>query len=415
MLLLWEEGVGMTSQQIKIIIAGSLAMITVAFATSSVSYFIIPVTEELSIGRGAFTLHYSIMTIVSTITLPFFSGIIERLGIRKIVFLSGIGLFIGFCVFAFSHSIWHFYLAAAFIGLFYYASTTLVALTLINRWFTEKKGIVTGIVMAGSGIGGVLLGLIIPPILASIDWRTTYVFMGGVMLITTIPSALFLIKEFPESQQSNSSKTLTDNYKVKPRKKRLFCNGTFIFSYVAICFFSIAVSFIQHLPSMIVGKGFTLTQAGYLLSILYFSMIFLKIIIGWLTDRLGTKIVLFNICVIYALGFMMLPGDFGFLLMSICMLVLGVGKSAATVIFPLYATTIYNVKYFTIIWGVLGTAITVGNALGSTIWGYVFDIFGKYDCAVMAVAIGIIIVGLVLVNFIKRSEVAIYENTHSHT
>jgi MFS family permease len=129
----------MTSQQIKIIIAGSLAMMTVAFATSSVTYFIIPVTEELHIGRGAFTLHYSIMAIVSTITFPFFSGIIDRWGIRKLVFLSGIGLFIGFCIYAFSQCIWHFYAAAAFIGLFYYAGTTLVALMLINRWFSEKK------------------------------------------------------------------------------------------------------------------------------------------------------------------------------------------------------------------------------------------------------------------------------------
>jgi MFS family permease len=379
-----------------------------------VTYFIIPVTEELHIGRGAFTLHYSIMAIVSTITFPFFSGIIDRWGIRKLVFLSGIGLFIGFCIYAFSQSIWHFYAAAAFIGLFYYAGTTLVALMLINRWFSEKKGVVTGIVMAGSGIGGVLLGLLIPPVLASFDWRMTYVLLGGIMLITTIPSALFLIKEFPKSQQTNSYTPFTDTLKVNPSKRELFLNSSFFISYIAICFFFIAVSFIQHLPTMIVEKGFTLTQAGYLLSILNFSMIFLKITIGWLNDRLGIKVVLSYVCVIYALGFTMLLGDFEFLLMSICMFLLGVGKSAATVIFPLYATTIYSVKYFTIIWGVLGTASTVGNALGSTIWGYAFDIFGEYDYAVMVVAIGIIIVGLILVYFIKRKEVAIYENTHSH-
>ena len=75
------------------------------------------------------------------------------------------------------------------------------AMALGSAWFaTRRRGLATGIVTAGTGIGTVIASLVIPIILKSQGvegWRYTWYLLGGAMLIIAVLVGLF-IRSRPE-------------------------------------------------------------------------------------------------------------------------------------------------------------------------------------------------------------------------
>ena len=80
--------------------------------------------------------------------------------------VGGVVMTTGLVIFASSTGNATFYLAAALLGLGYGLSMALIPAVLINNWFVARRGLVLGIVLAGSGVGGVIwaaIGPLSPP------------------------------------------------------------------------------------------------------------------------------------------------------------------------------------------------------------------------------------------------------------
>ena len=76
------------------------------------------------------------------------------------------------------------------LGLGYVTPVTTVA-----RWFPDRKGFATGMVVMGFGLGAVLMSKLIAPLLLAKldgDMSTVFAVMGGLFLLLTIPAAAFV-------------------------------------------------------------------------------------------------------------------------------------------------------------------------------------------------------------------------------
>ena len=77
-------------------------------------------------------------------------------------------------------------------------SIALVPPALINTWFVARRGLVLGIVLAGTGVGGLIWASIGPSLAqSSLGWRGVTWIMAASMAVCTIVPALFLIRNTP--------------------------------------------------------------------------------------------------------------------------------------------------------------------------------------------------------------------------
>jgi MFS family permease len=69
--------------------------------------------------------------------------------------------------------------------------------TLVAHWFVRQRGRVMGLVNAGGSVGQLL---IIPTSMALLlwsDWRTTYVILGAVLLVGSLPLSMLILRNDP--------------------------------------------------------------------------------------------------------------------------------------------------------------------------------------------------------------------------
>lgn len=112
---------------------------------------------EVNGGQGAFLIYFTIMTSCIVIALMFFAGqLLSKLGARRTINIGGIVMAAGLALFATSQGNLMFYAAGALMGLGYGMSIALIPPALINNWFQAKRGLVLGIVLSGTGIGGLV-------------------------------------------------------------------------------------------------------------------------------------------------------------------------------------------------------------------------------------------------------------------
>lgn len=115
------------------------------------------VPTEVNGGQAAFLLYFTIMTFAIVIPLMTFAGpLLAKYGARTMLIVGGVVMSIGLALFALSTGNLMFYLAGAIIGVGYGMSVALIPPSLVNTWFVAKRGLVLGIVLAGTGVGGLV-------------------------------------------------------------------------------------------------------------------------------------------------------------------------------------------------------------------------------------------------------------------
>ena len=129
----------------------------------------------------------------------FFTGrLLAKYGSRVMLVVGGVIMPAGLALFATSTGNLTFYIAGALLGLGYGTSIALVPPVLINAWFIARRGLVLGIVLAGTGAGGLIWASIGPSLAQSpLGWRGVVWIMAVAMAVCTIVPALFLIRNKP--------------------------------------------------------------------------------------------------------------------------------------------------------------------------------------------------------------------------
>ena len=65
------------------------------------------------------------------------------------------------------------------------------------NWFVKKRGLATGLAVAGGALGNVIFPLILSPILTSFGWAWALRIMGILTLVSCILSYFLIERRFP--------------------------------------------------------------------------------------------------------------------------------------------------------------------------------------------------------------------------
>jgi MFS family permease len=273
----------------------------------------------------------------------------------------------------------------------------------IARWFVLRRGIMTGFVLSGVGVSG----LITPPVanwlISTTEWRRAFGIMGLTVFVMVILLAQLLRRDpfqvgqvpygsiksdNPKSSSEPSEKGYSFREALLVRQFWLIVPMLFCFGF---CMFTTIVHIVPHATDMNTSAA----SAAKLLAVIGGIAIFGRIFLGSLADRIGSRsIFIIGLTLMSAAFFLLVPARelwmFYIFAVTFGFMQGGMGASES-----LLVADIFGLRSFGLIYGVAGCGFTLGAAIGPWVGGFVFDITGKYQPVFLGCAL-VAIIGLIL-------------------
>lgn len=376
-------------------------------------------------GQAAFLLYFTLMTFSIVIPLIFWSGkLYAKYGARIMLSVGGLTMTAGLCLFGIAHSSIVFYFAGIIIGLGYGLSLAVIPPSLVNSWFFQKKGLVLGIVLSGTGVGGLVWAMLGPSLSASMGWRTVVFIMAASLAACTVLPALFLIKNTPADLRpprapygaDQPAAVATESADPAARAARsplappsgqlpgltfaqAIRSSAFWMAAVGFFLFGAVVALTQVLsivfktaayanPLLPVAKQ-PADQVAFYSTLFVVWLVFLvawKPLLGILNDRMGTigmmifSVTLMGLAIVYLPS--MVHGQ-PVWVMYLAMIFMSCGISNATVTPPLVVAQAVGAREYPKIFSTAVACYYAGTALGAPLWGALGNM-RRYDIGMYA-------------------------------
>ncbi|KAG0364982.1 hypothetical protein BGX24_004327, partial [Mortierella sp. AD032] len=149
-------------------------------------------TEKFKGSASTFELAWigSLAIMALDIAGPFTGSICDYFGHRQAALVGVIIMTLSLVAAAFATQVWQLYLTQ---GLLYGLGSSLsyfASLTLPSQWFTKNRGFVTGIAIAGGGIGGLWISPIVSNLLANKGFKFTMLVIAAAHVVLLVPASL---------------------------------------------------------------------------------------------------------------------------------------------------------------------------------------------------------------------------------
>lgn len=364
-------------------------MMIISIYQYSWSLFAYRIQSELGWTLPSVGLTFTLFIYTATFIQPFSGWIADLRGPRKVALLGACLIGIGFILSSSAST-------PGFLSLFYgvgglgvgmlYGVSTAVAV----KWFPERRGFATGLVVFGFGAGTAVFNLVIQVLLESVGFRTTFLYVGVAMLLVTVPSSL--LYKYPSDEWS---------FQLSDDKKRVLQQLTNYkpldilktYQWYLIYFsFSFIVSIVLMFGAQMrmLAQEFNLPQEYFNLLLILFPLGngLSRIAAGAISDRIGREkimmifYILLGFSIIGLVNFGHIPSIF----LSIALLAAVLGGSPFA-LYPALIGDYYGSKYATINYGITYTAKAWGGLISGWLSGYLVSQFGSYKLPLIIVAL----------------------------
>ncbi|MEV0444260.1 MFS transporter [Streptomyces spectabilis] len=259
-----------------------------------------PLHEEFDWSRGEIGLAVSIDMALYGLTAPFAAALMDRFGIRKVV-VSALGLVTaGALLSVWMTASWQLMLYwGLLVGLGTGSMALAFSATVTNRWFVERRGLVTGILTAAGASGQLVFLPLCAWIVDEHGWRPASVTVA-LAALAVVPFVWLLLRDHPadvglapyggaftpkpEPTRGAAARTLRVLFDAARTGPFWLLAGTF-----AICGASTNGLVRTHFVPSAHDHGMPVTAAASLLAVIGVFDVVGTIASGWLTDRFEAR------------------------------------------------------------------------------------------------------------------------------
>jgi MFS family permease len=389
----------------SIVIASCLILLFTYGSQYAFGVFIKPLLAEFSWTRATISGAYSLYFVLQGISSISAGRLSDRFGPRIIVTICSLFLGIGYLLMSSVHEIWQIYIYYGILvsmgGCLYVPIMSTTA-----RWFTKKRGLMTGIVSSGTGLGIAIVPLLANNLVINYSWRNAYVFLGLMAMMGTGIAAQFL-KGNPQSIGLEADGEISNRVKTQPSmeghtlKQALGTKQLWlIFGVIFLGQFCIQVVLVHILPYAL-DKGVPLNRAAFILTVIGSFSILCKIVMGNGLDRFGGKRMMLLCMLSFIIGFISLPFLTGLWMIYLFCVVFALGYGGYAAVHSPMVAEYFGVKSLGAILGIVVLSLTTGGALGPIFAGWIFDTTNDYKAAFYLCAI-LSIIALILLLPIRQ-------------
>jgi len=368
----------------------------------------------------------------------------DRFGPRKVVSAGALIMGAGYILTSRITELWQLYFCYGVLVAIGTSAMYVPPVTMITRWFTKRRGLMSGIAIAGIGLGLGVMPTIASQIVVSLDWRASILVVGSASMVGIVGLARLLKKEEgaeksqlttkhassvrmqPSSIQPDSSDSLRkassteavdrlsprgqlglrwgDNgkstgptvehlvgYKAPPPNnftfKQAIKTRQFWMIFVAWVFYGFFFQVgVVHIVPYATDLGMTAVAAATVLTVIGITGIPGRVALGLVGDRLGNRNTIYAAFAIVAAAFvgLTLSGSTGTLYGFA--VVFGALSGTGILLIPFIAEY-FGPQELGVISGTIVFSNSLGGAISPPLAGAIFDATGSYEWAFILCAI----------------------------
>jgi MFS family permease len=381
-----------------ILAASFLIMTLVAGAQSSFGVFFKPMIKDFGWTRAATSLPFSLNLIMSGLFSIIVGRISDRLGPKTVVTIGGIIMGIGYLLMSRIVNLWQLYLSFGVLVALGSSAFYVPLVTMLTRWFPQKRGLMVGIGVSGIGFGIGVVPTIASQLMVITDWHTSLLIVGGASIIF-ITALAQLLKARPEpglaDKTNEKEANLTPNPigisfgdAVKTRQFWMIFTTWLLYGF----FYQVgAVHIVPHATDL----GMSALAAASLLTIIGLVGIVGRTSLGFTGDKFSNKNTLAVSYILMAAAFLAIAVSNSFPTLYVYAVIYGFFSGVGILLASINAEY-FGLRSLGAITGAIIFANNIGGALGPPLAGYIFDARDSYRlafilCIATAAAAGIII------------------------
>ncbi|MCJ1677405.1 MFS transporter [Streptomyces sp. APSN-46.1] len=281
----------------------AVAFVTIIGAAAFASLpglLIDPLHEEFDWSRGTIGFAVSVNLALYGLTAPFAAALMDRYGIRRVVALALLVISGGSVATIWMTASWQLVLFwGVLVGLGSGSMALAFAATVTNRWFTARRGLVTGILTAAGASGQLIFLPLLSWLVERHGWRPAAVTVSLAALVV-VPFVWLLLRDHPADvglapyggtyaekpapARGAARRTVTVLFKAARTGPFWLLAGTF-----AICGASTNGLVRTHFVPAAHEHGMPVTAAAGLLAVIGVFDVVGTVASGWFTDRFEAR------------------------------------------------------------------------------------------------------------------------------
>src|SRR3954452_5570972 len=157
---------------------------------------IVPLQDEFGWSRATIALAVSIGLVVYGLASPFSAALMERFGVRTVMLVALLTIAVGASLTTLMHAPWQLDLLwGVVVGGATGAGAVPRAATIANRWFEERRGLVTGLLTASNASGQMIFLPLLALLVTSFGWRSASVAVSAVALLVVVPIVALVMRD----------------------------------------------------------------------------------------------------------------------------------------------------------------------------------------------------------------------------
>jgi MFS family permease len=383
-----------------IVVACVFVILLLAFGSAyTFSTFFESLQIEFGTSRCSISFVFSIAGFLY-FSLSALSGqIADRFGSRRVIIFGVIVISISLLLSSRARTMWQIYAAYSLgigIGIgFAYAPS----MGVVQRWFVKRRGLASGLAVAGIGLGTLGMPVFSAALIHWSNWRTAYLAMSILVFICGVIAAV-IISESPEKRglvpdgeevEVGAGDAPPETFKPKATSTReislkdalrtkpfwLLYAGSFSFGLGLFIPFVHLIPFSNDLglPNSTGVMLFSLIGVGSLLG---------RFLLGSIADKLGRRL---SLALMYAGA----AAIFAWWLvaanawqLAVFAFIFGASYGGYVAILPAVTADYFSGPNISGIIGMIYTSVAVGNLIGPTVAGLIFDLLQSYTIPILA-------------------------------
>lgn len=362
----------------------------IAFGISlTFSVFFIPVSTEFHWTRADTALASSLSLVIMGLLSLVMGWLTDKLGPRFVVTFFGSFLGIACLLLSRVTELWQFTLIHALVFSIGMSTASVPIMATVSRWFIKRRGLISGVVQSGVGIGGFIIVPVTGWLISAYGWRAAYVVLAVVAFVGIIASGLFLgrdprdiglLPDGAKDEAAAAGKKLAARPESAPSVKSIIGSNQFwILAGLYFAFGFCRSTFTTHVAPHVQDLGFTLTDAANVLAIINVSSIGGRIGMGRVADVKGIRfamVISYGATVVDMIWGLVTRDLWG---LYVYALIFGFGWGAQAVLRYPATAEVFGLRSAGLMMGILGIFENVlGAGIGVWMAGYVYDIAGNY-------------------------------------
>jgi MFS family permease len=309
----------------------------------------------------------------------------DRFGPRIILTLGGLVLGTGFVLVSRVDALWQLYLLYGVVIGIGVSGGPVPLMSTVARWFRARRGLMTGIVMAGFGLGTMTVPPLADWLIRTLSWRSSFVAVG-VLLLVVMPLAAQLLRRDPavKGLQPLGGHDVLDGtrapavarglqFSEAARTRQLWllvaAFGAFGFSVQSI---------MVHVVIHATGLGLPPEAAARIMTAIGALGIVGRVSVGALADRHGAKRLLVSQYALLAISLFLFAIARDPWSIYGCAFAFGFAFGGIVPLNSHIVAELFGLRAHGAVLGATGLSIGIGGSLGPVFTGYCYDVLASY-------------------------------------